>query len=67
MVCGEIPDGALFLLLDGGPAISALLAFPQGVVVDSTGNLYVADSGNHRIRVLTPMIGDGTEGTVCAT
>ena len=28
------------------------------------GNLYIADRGNHRIRVLTPMTGDGTEGTV---
>ena len=35
---------------DGGAAISAQLYNPEGVVVDSAGNIYIADSGNHRIR-----------------
>jgi len=35
---------------DGGPATSAGLAFPSGLAFDTTGNLYVADSGNDRIR-----------------
>ena len=39
---------------DGGPAAVARLAFPYGVAVDSAGNLYIADTGNRRIRKLTP-------------
>ena len=39
---------------DGGLAIQALLFFPAGVAVDSAGNLYIADTGNERIRILTP-------------
>ena len=37
---------------DGGSAVQAQLSRPQGVAVDGAGNLYIADSGNHRIRVL---------------
>jgi uncharacterized protein (TIGR03437 family) len=39
---------------DGGLASAALLAGPSGMVVDSHGLIYVADSGNNRIRLLTP-------------
>src|SRR5208282_1098671 len=35
---------------DGGPATAALLQLPQGVGVDSAGNLYIADSNNNRVR-----------------
>jgi sugar lactone lactonase YvrE len=35
---------------DGGPAISATLDSPQGLALDAAGNLYVADTHNHRIR-----------------
>ena len=35
---------------DGGAATSAQLNFPNGLVVDSAGNLYFADENNHRIR-----------------
>ena len=37
---------------DGGPAVSALLDGPAGLAMDASGNLFVADSGNDRIRVL---------------
>jgi len=35
---------------DGGISLSAALSYPTGVAVDSTGNLYIADAGNDRIR-----------------
>ena len=35
---------------DGGPATSALLNGPADVAVDSTGNLYIADTGKDAIR-----------------
>ena len=38
---------------DGGPASAALLNSPQGLAIDSAGNLYIADSYNHRIREIT--------------
>lgn len=39
---------------DGGPATSARLNFPRGMAVDSSGNLYIADTLNHRVRVVNP-------------
>ncbi len=40
--------------LDGGPAIQAELWKPSGVAVDGSGNLYIADTGNDRIRKVDP-------------
>jgi Chitobiase/beta-hexosaminidase C-terminal domain/FG-GAP-like repeat/Bacterial Ig-like domain (group 3)/NHL repeat len=37
---------------DGGPATSAHLDNPEGLTFDSAGNLYIADSGNARIRMV---------------
>ena len=45
---------------DGGPATSAVLYYPTGVAIDSADNLYIADSGNCRVRKVT----DGTITTV---
>jgi uncharacterized repeat protein (TIGR01451 family) len=54
---------------DGGPAISADLNYPDAVVLDASGNLFIADSNNNRIRevnvstgVITTVAGNGTEG-----
>jgi len=52
---------------DNGPATAAGLALPRGLAMDAAGNLYFADSANHRIRrisptgVITTVAGQGTE------
>ncbi|WP_456044113.1 NHL domain-containing protein [Streptomyces rubiginosohelvolus] len=54
---------------DGGPAAKAQLNSPYGVTVDSTGVLYIADSGQHRVRrveadgVISTVAGTGTAGS----
>ncbi len=53
---------------DGGPAINAKLSNPSGVAVDSSGNIYISDYGNNRIRKVSPagtitaFAGNGTSG-----
>jgi hypothetical protein len=49
---------------DGGPATSAQLSTPNGVAVDASGNLLIADYGNNRVRKVTPA---GTISTVAGT
>jgi hypothetical protein len=46
---------------DGGAATSASLTRPRSVTLDAAGNLYIADSRNHRIRKVAT---DGTISTV---
>ena len=43
-------SGAGTFFGDGGPAISARLNNPLGVAADGAGNIYIADTGNDRIR-----------------
>ncbi len=54
---------------DGGPATSAQLSFPQGVFVDGSGNIFIADSNDNRIRevgvanhTILTVAGTGTAG-----
>ncbi len=52
---------------DGGPATAAQLNLPEYVALDSAGNLYISDTGNHRIRkvangVISTLAGTGTLG-----
>jgi sugar lactone lactonase YvrE len=59
-----VPSG--FFGGDGGPAASAELCGPAGMAFDSAGNLYIADSGNVRLRkvdaatgIITTVAGNG--------
>lgn len=53
---------------DGGPAVDAQVNFPNHLVADGEGNLFLADSGNHCIRkvspagVITTVAGTGERG-----
>jgi uncharacterized repeat protein (TIGR01451 family) len=53
---------------DGGAATSASLSYPSGVAVDTTGNLFIADAANDRLRkvgtngVITTVAGNGAPG-----
>jgi uncharacterized protein (TIGR03437 family) len=57
---------------DGGLATSAVLSTPRGMVVDSSGNLYISDSGNRRVRkvdtngTITTFAGNGYTGSIGA-
>jgi DNA-binding beta-propeller fold protein YncE len=42
---------------DGGAAVCARLNFPTAVAVDREGNVYIADTMNHRVRVVKAAIG----------
>ena len=46
---------------DGGPAVNAYLNRPEALAIDAAGNIYIADTGNHRIRKVAT---DGTITTV---
>ena len=55
---------------DNGVATEALLSFPIGVAVDGSGNVYICDNDNNRIRkitaatgVITTVAGNGAQGS----
>ena len=50
---------------DGGPAASAMVGQPNGVSLDAGGDLFIADTANHRIRRVS--IGTGFITTVAGT
>src|SRR2546430_3704083 len=61
---GEQGDGG-----DGGPALQARLNNPHSLALAPDGNLYIADTGNHRVRclnlktgIITTVAGNGGEG-----
>ena len=54
---------------DGGAATAAFLNQPQGLAVDAIGNIYIADAGNNKVRmvsattgIITNVAGNGTAG-----
>ena len=53
---------------DGGAATAAELSYPAGVTLDASGNVYIADYGNNRIRkvntagIISTIAGNGTPG-----
>jgi uncharacterized protein (TIGR03437 family) len=51
---------------DNGPAASAQMYQPNGLAIDSAGNIYVADTLNNRIRLLQPQLSVNPGGTVNA-
>lgn len=56
--------GSSFLGFADGSGASVRFRDPYGIVVDASGNVYVADSSNHRIRMVTP---SGTVSTLAGT
>jgi sugar lactone lactonase YvrE len=61
-------DGKQGFSGDGGPATSASLNNPNGIAVDASGNLFIADTDNNRIRkvsasgVISSVAGNGNAG-----
>ncbi|MGO9011944.1 MAG: hypothetical protein ACLQPN_17740 [Bryobacteraceae bacterium] len=61
-------DGYLFAVGDGTPATSAILYRPSAVALDAAGELFIADTGTERVRVvpsaglIQTLAGDGTAG-----
>lgn len=62
-------SGPLGFSGDGGPATSAALGLVNGLAFDPSGNLYIADASNHRVRkvdtsgIITTFAGNGERGS----
>ena len=46
-------NGQVGFFGDRGPAVNAMLGYPRGVVVDNQGNIYISDTDNNRIRMVS--------------
>jgi sugar lactone lactonase YvrE len=64
-----VGTGSLGFSGDNAQATTAAVALPHGLTTDAAGNLYLADTGNHRIRridtttgLITTIAGNGTQG-----
>lgn len=57
-------NGAAGFAGDSGKAAEAQLNYPLGLAIDKSGNIYIADHINHRIRRVSP---DGTITTVAGS
>lgn len=61
-------NGYCYLSGDGGPATSASLCDPIGIVMDASDNIYVTETGNHRVRkitsvgIISSILGSGIAG-----
>jgi poly(3-hydroxybutyrate) depolymerase/sugar lactone lactonase YvrE len=64
-VAGRKPvDATIGFSGDGGPGVGAQLSFPTGLAIDRTGRLFIADSENHRVRMVDR---DGMISTAAGT
>ncbi len=62
---GSAPTNTTDNAGDGGAATSALMKGPRGVWTDAAGNIYIADSGDNRVReVLNPLSGATGAGNI---
>ncbi len=67
------PDGKIYIVAgtgtagfsgDGGAATSAQISSPRSLAIDAFGNLLIADTGNNRVRQISP---NGTIATIAGT